>query len=566
MGKVRERRHKARTSPYPATAKKKIILQTAQKVLGACFHYSKKLLTQVILPSFNWLSTTINRAVDNYKKNYYSNEYNNHNSLNEFYDQDEENFSEGNRTITNNYIMRQRQNDFEYLQQLTTNENNSFNAVNNLINNYQREQTIINYNNRNLVNFNNLKTRQKERRILNYTEIDNRALNTPSQVETNLTLLSQYLTLPYTTVEEKSRSIFRWITNNIAYDVIAYNSKDYRYCSAEDVLIRRKGVCAGYANLFDKLCLLSGISNHKISGTTKRTQSFNESSHAWNAVQTEDGFWHLIDSTWASGYVSNTFVKRFEDRYFFISPKELIYSHFPKEEHWQLLEKPVSREEFKKTAEIRASAFHYNFCALSHQLQNYNLTSSAHDTIYVSVDIGCSLAVNVKKKGSLYEKYENSYHVTEIELGKFEIRLLFPENNTFEVLIFTEKGKESTHCITYNYIISPSASIFKYGFPKKFKGYHDHKVMILSGFDGKIILGDEYNFAFKVEGASEVGFRIGDHYVPFQKRGNVFSLNYKFAKYGNYSSRELMICTVKRYSTMNHTRYSYNGLLEYKLI
>lgn len=48
--------------------------------------------------------------------------------------------------------------------------------------------------------------------------------------------------------------------------------------------------------------------------------------------------------------------RRFDDFYFLTDPEEFIYTHFPDEERWQLLDAPVSLEEFEKRV-FKTSAF-----------------------------------------------------------------------------------------------------------------------------------------------------------------------------------------------------------------
>lgn len=47
---------------------------------------------------------------------------------------------------------------------------------------------------------------------------------------------------------------------------------------------------------------------------------------------------------------------RFDDFYFLTDPEEFIDSHFPDEEKWQLLDIPISLEEFERRA-FKTSAF-----------------------------------------------------------------------------------------------------------------------------------------------------------------------------------------------------------------
>lgn len=48
---------------------------------------------------------------------------------------------------------------------------------------------------------------------------------------------------------------------------------------------------------------------------------------------------------------------RFDDFYFLTEPKEFINSHFPDEENWQLLDTPISLEQFEMLP-LKTSAFY----------------------------------------------------------------------------------------------------------------------------------------------------------------------------------------------------------------
>lgn len=124
-----------------------------------------------------------------------------------------------------------------------------------------------------------------------------------------------------------------------------------------------------------------------------------KSDHLWNAVLL-GGQWFLLDACWGAGRVDmehESFVRRFgrslrslvflfmalktsseliltpavsiccppprprpprrfDDFYFLTDPEEFIYTHFPDEERWQLLEAPIPLEEFEKRV-FKTSAF-----------------------------------------------------------------------------------------------------------------------------------------------------------------------------------------------------------------
>ena len=186
-----------------------------------------------------------------------------------------------------------------------------------------------------------------------FISIDGYAIKTPAAKTKNLDTLAHYLVIPAKNDVEKARSIFRWVAENISYDFDAYLSGNIPPQNASDILKCRKGVCAGYASLYKALCDRAGLECEIIIGYAKG-YSYKSGSvvpgtnHAWNAIKL-NGKWYLMDATWSSGRKSdhNKITRdEFEEFYFCPDPADFIYSHFPEEEKWQLLDKPVTREDF----------------------------------------------------------------------------------------------------------------------------------------------------------------------------------------------------------------------------
>lgn len=183
-----------------------------------------------------------------------------------------------------------------------------------------------------------------------------------------LDMLASKLTAPFKTEDQKVRSIFRWITGHIAYDIDQYHnlglppshvdSSDEQHdlwllnYYAEKTLASKKGICNDYASLFKVLCNKAGIECKIILGDVREHKggSVFDLGHAWNAVKIE-GKWKLIDVTWCSGYADENvtiFTKHFTERYYCIAPERMIIDHFPNNSKWQLCSKYISKEEFKK--------------------------------------------------------------------------------------------------------------------------------------------------------------------------------------------------------------------------
>lgn len=183
--------------------------------------------------------------------------------------------------------------------------------------------------------------------------------------------LATELTASLTTESDKVKAIFYWITDNIAYrtrantvrrkrdipiiddisDTVALKPLDERV--AETVLEDRVAVCDGYARLFKTLCSYSGIRSEVINGyarteASRRIQRFRPN-HSWNAVMI-DSVWHLLDVTWASGYITwhgNEFVRQRDHQYFLTSPEQFIREHYPDDLRWALMDDPPLMPEFR---------------------------------------------------------------------------------------------------------------------------------------------------------------------------------------------------------------------------
>lgn len=175
--------------------------------------------------------------------------------------------------------------------------------------------------------------------------------------------------------KEKVSAIFRWITSNISYQIRPWynrsqNQKRGTKYEVEDpsdtatilkpldervadlVIRRKEAFCDGYARLFKTLCSLNNIPAKVIMGYSRvsmdRSGKNFKSNHTWNAVYL-DSAWHLLDVTWASGfltYSTNEFVQRVDETYFLTPPRQFINDHYPEDLQWSLLTEPPALREY----------------------------------------------------------------------------------------------------------------------------------------------------------------------------------------------------------------------------
>ena len=182
----------------------------------------------------------------------------------------------------------------------------------------------------------------------------------------DLRALALKLTLPLSTEEEKFRSIFKWVCNNIGYDYPMHSRNQHKRKKlktasereqwnkkiAKEAIIKllqkRITVCSGYVHLLKELCSLAGITCVVIDGYGRTAQANVRGegipNHSWNAVKLND-VWYLCDASWASGAYDTqamSFVKKYTDAYFLPDPTLFIRNHFPLDTTWMLMKQKNS--------------------------------------------------------------------------------------------------------------------------------------------------------------------------------------------------------------------------------
>ncbi|KAI9013185.1 hypothetical protein BC832DRAFT_284069 [Gaertneriomyces semiglobifer] len=190
---------------------------------------------------------------------------------------------------------------------------------------------------------------------MNFDNVDTYAKAAPLEYTSSVQQLTHYLVSPFADEVEKYRAIFVWIADNIEYDVERFFGGAKTSQAPNDVLSSRKGVCAGYASLFQQMCDAAGLRCTQVSGSGKgygyvagKTPVQREN-HAWNAVFVHNQ-WRMVDVCWGAGVVnaSQAFEKKFNPFYFLSDPREFVGNHLPKNTNEQYLDDPISDEEYSR--------------------------------------------------------------------------------------------------------------------------------------------------------------------------------------------------------------------------
>lgn len=253
---------------------------------------------------------------------------------------------------------------------------------------------------------------------------------------------------------EKARAIFVFLSSK---DLSKINFGRVERDSPEEMLMNLKDGRTTYARVYETLCSYAGLNCDTVTGFAKGADyrpdmhfSGDEGQHSWNAVFV-NGTWQLVDCHWAARRLVGKQVAgdnvRYElDNYYFMpASSQLIFTHYPLVAIWQLLERPVTLEEFENLVPIKSAFFKYGLSVVSHRNAIIHVEEGE-----LTIVIGCSKGSNLAFTFNLahYEIGED-YHG--VPLNQFAMnyqlegnscfRVRLPESGSYQLVIY---AKETT--------------------------------------------------------------------------------------------------------------------------
>ncbi len=387
-----------------------------------------------------------------------------------------------------------------------------------------------------------------------YEAIDRHVVNTPKEAEQSIQTLAAYLTSPVKNDLEKARAVYGWIARNIIYDTKSMLAGRSGNLSPDAVLKSRRAVCEGYAGLFVTLGQAAGLEIRKVSGYSKSYDykagsSFDAPNHAWNAIKI-DGKWYLTDSTWGAGYLNNQgrFIREFNDHFFLTPPEQFIYDHFPEDPKWQLLDPPVSMQEYT------------DFVYLKPEFFIFGIGLKSHSKSIIKTDEKLSVILSAPKETLLLARLKQNNRELDRSLvflqksqDEYRVDAVFPRAGNYVLRVYakhTDDPGKFTWVLDYS-VEAGKGSGKKARFPKKFIMFENRKCYLYEPINGTLKAGRKYSFKISVPGAKTVSVIMNDDWFPLEKMGDMFQGNVKVRKgkvevYGNFTGKN-----------------EYKGLLEY---
>ncbi|EFC45585.1 hypothetical protein NAEGRDRAFT_66423 [Naegleria gruberi] len=297
----------------------------------------------------------------------------------------------------------------------------------------------------------------------------------PQKYLSSYSELAKYLTEPFTNVEDKAKVIYAWITHNIAYDVYSARTNSYHNDPIK-TFKERKGVCGGYAALFQAMMFQCDVpSTVKINGRSKSVDG-NVGSHAWSAVQLENGQYFLLDCTWGAGFTSSgIFERHFNPNYFFVNPKTLISTHLPDNDKWQFLEKTVTPDEYYELPVITQHGINNGLTIISNKKKSILLQDTNRGILVLQAN------PNLNWDADLKDLSGNS---------------------------IADKTFVCMNPVTINDV-----------FVTKYKGMEDARVGILHPLQKRLDSDKEWTFVLKNPQGRDLYFSYDGQYIPLVKVG-----------------------------------------------
>ena len=166
---------------------------------------------------------------------------------------------------------------------------------------------------------------------------------------------------------DKIKILFYWLTaQNVKYseykltvDFLTVNYQLQKLTDGKN----------SYAAFFSLLCYYANIPCVIIRGHVKggryevNKPLTSDLIREWNAVLINEE-WQFVDTLWGRIYRDRRITR--EEWYLFPSPESLKYSHFPENKVWQLVEHPLSADEFTQLPILKKRFFEMNMELLSH--------------------------------------------------------------------------------------------------------------------------------------------------------------------------------------------------------
>jgi hypothetical protein len=357
-----------------------------------------------------------------------------------------------------------------------------------------------------------------------FAAIDAHALAAPAPVTGSVAALSAYLVKPARSERQMARAIFRWITRYVAYDTSVAGC-----CSDPEVVLDRRGaVCWGYAVLFKALAEAAGMKAEIVVGNSKKFEAgaseapSHWANHSWNAVEI-DGQWQLLDCCWGAGHCDERggFERGFTPHYFLTEPDVFVNDHFPSDPRWQLLDPPISKEDYLQRVQVRPPFFSCGLRLVSHQ--SSRIDAGSRLALVIGAPADTYLRAMLYRDG---RQVGERYTLAERSAEGFVIRALFPSEGDYVLRIFARRGDASggdyEWALDHTVRAQPGGETTG-GFPEAYDSFLKRNCQLEWPLSRALAAGEPVEFSLTVPNAKDLVVVTGGAWNHLPAEGSRFS-------------------------------------------
>ena len=178
----------------------------------------------------------------------------------------------------------------------------------------------------------------------------------PASAETSIEVVARTIAAREPDPFQRVKAMHDWVVTRLTYDQASVSGKQRKRQDARSVFRRRSAVCEGYARLLVAMGRVTGDRIVYLTGEVRTDDgAVMAIPHAWNAVEIL-GHWYILDATWNDPDRGDAI----ETSYLFTPPSVAILDHYPADPKWQLLDQPISRDEFLRQSVARPGFARYD--------------------------------------------------------------------------------------------------------------------------------------------------------------------------------------------------------------
>lgn len=324
------------------------------------------------------------------------------------------------------------------------------------------------------------------------------------------------------------------------------------------VLKRKTAVCEGYSNLFKKFCDTLKINCEIVHGYARgvgtslsSSENPKDSNHAWNLVRINDAC-YLVDTTWDSGFMDEKVSRQsYNTSWLFVKPEVMIYSHYPELSKYQLLENPVSAENFASSPDLRPKFFDSvskfdEISKVNKAQDRFAFAFSQNDGYELSFQISPAAGEFSKSSESNYEFVKN------LDGKNYEALFAIPAAGLNDVRIYYRKNGEKTGHSCGEFLVDASQKS-NFVYPLTYSS-SANDIRLFSPIEAPLKKGNSYDFSLYVGNKKYAAVVAGKKFIYLSNDGN-----------GNFSGNVEIPKNVKsvKISVSNSERGSYEGLFSF---